>query len=695
MSDWQFVAWDRLDPLGTQLGELTDAFDRTILASFDGPGSGAFQVNRHSSQIGWVRTGTYVKVHLEGIANPAVHAFFIEEGADTVVSLAEEGGEDFKRGGRGSLVYLERAIVDHIQRTANQFSIDAADAELVWDGRRLGRILLDLIEEAEARTPNPLADMTHATWTATTDSAGNTWDIVDGEFRIPIGLDLLAAIETLRGQGLYVVMTPDLGLKAYQDYTGTLRSITFAKGVNIREAAERAVHASPAKSRLLVQGTRKSGTIIYKTSTDASVEADIGAHEGFMRYGKTATLARLEKAGQRQLAALKRASDGATTIGVTVGDGTAGLRGTAGGHYVPFTHYFPGDRVTILVPGIYDTLVKPIDGIVLEDTEAGEYDPSIMFDVPNYIPSIGEAAAGGGKDFGGGEEGGGGGAPSEPAATETVNCDTTPVETGLQYQDTEHDPHDYVGLKAGSGDNEVGSWVWYNHPWSVTGCPIGGGGWDGFHDEEQWFEFTAPADDPDYLGMTVTIDATALTWGESGPLRFPFRIRIAQGAVTSTRFGEGQPLGEIAEGATATIYIPRSHLTWGGANCIIIAPTWQCVRGAFYCNETASFIGTREDGRGNSASASGFSVGDVCALRFVAGQTSKMATDVAAYGAVDGDNTVFTLIGWDGTGTPTATLNSLDVPVGDITFDTGAKTATLAFAPAALGVLLWSYPVTT
>lgn len=285
MSEWTWVAWDKLDPLGTQLGVFTDAEARQALVPWDGAGSASFVINRHSAQAAWAATRNYITVHIGAETDPAVFGFFIEEGQDEIVSAAEEGGEDFKRGGRGALVYMERAIVDHVQRTANAFTIDADKLNLVWTNKKVGRILIDLIEEAQARSPNPLPDLTYD-FSATLDSAGNAWDTVDEEFNIPIGLDLLAAIETLKGQGLSVRMGADLELHAYQDWSPPSSGVTFEKGVNIREAAARDVHATTAKSRMLVQGTKASGTTIYKTSSDPTVEAAEGVFEGFFRGGR-------------------------------------------------------------------------------------------------------------------------------------------------------------------------------------------------------------------------------------------------------------------------------------------------------------------------------------------------------------------------------------------------------------------------
>jgi hypothetical protein len=697
VSSFRFRAWDKLDPLGTFLGELSEnvagqprgAFDRTVSIAFVGPGAGVFKINVNDPQFAYCETGTYVKVHLEASAT-AVGAFFLEEGSETLVSEEEEGGEIRTRGGRGPLIYLERAIVDHVQRTANAFTIDADAAELVWVDKKVGRILKDLIEEAQARTPDPIAALTY-TWSATLDSAGNPWDTVDEDFRIPIGLDLLGAIETLKGQGLHVMMTPELELKAWQDYVAPSSGVTFTKGVNVREAAEKEVHASTAKSRILVQGTRKSGAIIYKTVTDAGVEADIGPHEGFMQYQRSATLARLEKAGNRQLAALKRSSDGLTTIGVTVGDGTAGARGTGAGHYVPFTDYFPGETFGLELPPDFVGATKIVDAITLKETEAGEYDPILSFNIVDFNSSVGESAPGGGKPFAGDDQTGGGTtpAPTEPVPMETLNCVGMSPRSWLRRFSPWGGPVE-EGVLGGLIILNVGSTVAFNSAWSVSACPIGGGSWTGWEDRESWWQFTAPADASDYLGLMVTIDALgAYTTGQVGG----YSVGIYPGAIAAGLFGKATlGIAGTIVGSEVTVYIPRSLVNWGGVNSIVLHPEWECARSFFTCNGAAYFGSPLGDGRGGSGGYYGIEVDQACPVRFVPGQTG-LSTPVSPYGAVDGVNRTFTLIGWDGTGVPEVTINGIEESTTDVVFNRTTRTMTLESAPPERSVLLADYSV--
>lgn len=690
MSQWTWVAYDKLDlALTSPLGVLSDAEARQALVPWDGAGSGSFVINRHSAQAGWCETRNYITVHIGDENDPAVFGFFIEEGQDEIVSAAEEGGEDFKRGGRGALVYLERAIVDHVQRTANAFTIDDDKMNLVWEDKAVGRIFRDLVDEAQARTPNPLPDIT-VDFTNSLDSNGDPWDTVDGEFNIPIGLDLLSAIETLKGQGLSVVMDPDFTLHGYQDWDPPSSGVTFEKGVNIREAAARDVHATTAKSRLLVQGTRASGATIYKTSTDPTVEAAEGVFEGFFRYNRNATVARLEKAGQRRLRALKRMHDGMTTVGVTVGDGTGGARGTGAGHYVPFTDYTVGELITLEVPGEYDALTKMLGGIVLEDTEAGEYDVSVQFDVPDFNPSIGELAPGGGKDFAGdqppGVEGGGPATPTEPAETVIGSCVTFNPRTWLRRVGPSGEELELGGLIM----LYVGSHVANNSAWSVTACPIGGGGWDSWEDRQSWYEFTAPADDPEFLGMILTVDATgAWTSGEFGG----YLVGIAPTACAPGEYDTPTTFATGIIGGTMTVYIPRSHILWGGVNAITLTPSWECARNYFTCNGLAYFGNPLGDGRGSSGGAYDILPQNICTVAFVDGTTGPTAEGVAAYGDVDGVNRTFTLIDWDGTGTPEVAINGVEQSTLDVDYNRTTGTATLPGPPPAGSVVLWKYMV--
>lgn len=245
------------------------------------------------------------------------------------------------------------------------------------------------------------------------------------------------------------------------------------------------------------------------------------------------------------------------------------------------------------------------------------------------------------------------------------------------------------GILGGSISPITGSWVAFNTAWSASACPIGGGSWTGWEDRESWYQFTAPADDPSYIGMYVTVDASGLyTNGDVGG----YHIGITPGAIATGRFGDHVTIAGGVTGGTIKVYIPRNLIAWGAVNSIVLAPDWECARSFFTCNGSGYFGNPREDGRGGSGSYHGISPQTVCPVRFASG-TEGLSGEVAVYGDTDGINRTFVLTDWDGTGTPELTINGLEQPSAAVVYNRTTRTATLDSAPPARAVLLWDYNV--
>lgn len=275
--------------------------------------------------------------------------------------------------------------------------------------------------------------------------------------------------------------------------------------------------------------------------------------------------------------------------------------------------------------------------------------------------------------------------PSEPAVVEIGACVTLgPRGTLNRHADGTQ------SLSGGPVWIDVGSWVSDNTAWAIAGCPIGGGGWSGWYDRESWFAFTAPADDPSYLGLMVTVDASGAT--RSGFVG-GYTVRFYPGPAAEGLFGEATAVAGTILGTTATVYVPRSLIAWGDVNSLVLHPEWECARSFFTCNEIASFSFPYADGRGGSGYYAGIAPTTACTVAFALGTTGPTSEGVAAYGAVDGVNRTFTLIGWDGTGTPTLSVNGLDQSQLDATLNRTTGSVTLASPPPANAILLWTYMV--
>ena len=387
-----FDVWAGDDLLGTSLGELTDAADKRYQHVFGNIGGGSFTINRHSDQYAWVTPGPTTPEPLIRVRRVAggpfayddaryIGAFFVEEGGDTLLSPDEEGGEDAARSGRSVESMLSRAIVDYTEHYADNIVEGFADT-VPSDGQwhilgslhsisygTPGSVLRIFLRDWGAMTPEPIPEVTHD-FSVDVDSIGTPWTENSTDWAIDVGTDGLEVLGIVVNAGLFYKMDPSLELHAYQDHPGTDRSatITFAKGLDIGDAAEREIHSSPAKSRVLVEGQTKDGRRRYHWVVNSGLESVIGVRQGKIEYGASPTSTMLERAGVKYLNDLKTMRDGPPTMGVLEVDGQEA-----------FIDYFPGDTVSVAIAGIYDDLAIEIHSITLVETETGECDTIVEF----------------------------------------------------------------------------------------------------------------------------------------------------------------------------------------------------------------------------------------------------------------------------------------------------------------------------
>jgi hypothetical protein len=397
-----FVAYPRDDPAGEPLGVLTDAVDKEYQAEDDGIGSGRFTISRHSPQAAWCGAGTYVRVWRDAVAGSAVGGFWIEEGADTVLSVDGSGGEDLVRAGRGTIAVLREARVWH--RAATRHGTDAhlqrSKGRWLWRDAHPARPLLRMLEEAKARGCLPFV-----TWDfdRDDDSDGVPWDGDAAErITLEIGTSLLDVVTILRETGLHIVMDGDFGLHARDAYERDLTaSITFSAGVDIRESSERELRARRSVGVALVSGERQVGegddtrdALRFRTVRDeATWEAQGRRTEGFVAYPHTASRSLLGRVGARKLKKWRRLREGPLTLGVLELPGRVAL-----------VDYVPGDTVARSIPDAYEDTAR-IAAVTLTDTEAGACDAIVSF---GDWSRDSRAGRGGGGGAGRGEGGRGG-----------------------------------------------------------------------------------------------------------------------------------------------------------------------------------------------------------------------------------------------------------------------------------------------
>ena len=366
-----FEAWAAEDPLGSKLGDLTHAFEKKVQVVHNGIGSLSFRIRQDSVQAAWCTPGTHIRVRW-GPGTPYLPgSVFLEAGQDAIISDDEHGGEVWQRGGRSALAsYIEARAVMYPTNDVATPAVIGSDGKWVYTDISYGAILNDVIAQAKARDPDPLAALTDGI-SATVDGNGDPWVDFDGDFEIPAGMNIYAVISSLQSQGLIVVLDETLTIRGYGTYGDDLTaSIVFEKGVNIRESGERQVYAKPTKSRVLVQ--RADGT--YQEVTDALTATyetaghPIGRREGFTMYRHSSSPAVITRAGQQFLRKTRSQREGPTTIGVL------------SNQWVPFEDYKPGDKVAVTIPGVWDGYGATIAAITINEDDAGANEVTLDFE---------------------------------------------------------------------------------------------------------------------------------------------------------------------------------------------------------------------------------------------------------------------------------------------------------------------------
>lgn len=372
--------WAPDDLNGTALGELSEAFDKSVRDEDQAIGEGSFRINRHSAQAAWCVSRALVRVRRVAGGPFAyddsryVFAFFIEDSADVALSPDEEGGENLTRGGRGVLSYLQRAIIypnENISGHAAYWADVPTTGDVIFPNKTIGEAFRILILNAQQRagvssSPGPL-DFLTIDFTISNDSNGDPWADTEDVWKFPVGMNLLDVASKLVASQMYLRITPALLLSCYDAHPGADLSstITFAKAVDLTEAAEKTIEAQGLITRALVKGTRKDNRMVYHQSftgpDTTSLEPEYGRIEGYAEYDATPFTARLEKVGRQAIHRAKLQSSGPTTAGVLELTGK-----------VAWDDYLAGDSVTLDIPDVYDTAVVQVNAIIMTEDDAGD-----------------------------------------------------------------------------------------------------------------------------------------------------------------------------------------------------------------------------------------------------------------------------------------------------------------------------------
>ncbi len=274
------------------------------------------------------------------------------------------------------------------------------------------------------------------------------------------------------------------------------------------------------------------------------------------------------------------------------------------------------------------------------------------------------------------------------------------------YGDTDITSHafSYVHKTGGStvtvGSDIEGEVLW---PWADCGSLMPA--WTGETRLELWAEIDLTGGVPDdWLGLRV--GGTGADW-TVGPIDYGTVVgatptgdkmlyNIGWGIPDPTAPGQYTVCGVVnVFDAEWSVFIPRSLLVAGVDNALVIAPTW--IASGWYCQQDLNDPGPGEhrpaiDGSGSSAAAQ-IAANQLPTVVPVLMSGTGKSPWVPGDGAVDGSNDTFTLIGWNGSGTPEARVDDVILAPADYVFDAGALTVTLREIPAAGAAVVFRYIV--
>ena len=249
------------DPAGVVVATFNNLIDHKERIEYNGVGSGMLIINRYDAQAtaANLAKGNIVRVtYAESHSAPLVE-WIIETGDFELVSSNEQGGEDLTFSGRGSLALAEYAILGHQWLSTSHPQLNyPSEGVWRWTGQEWAAIVRRTIDEAKLHVP-PALSMITRDWTDTTDSDGQPFFSMDGQWEIRIGTNLLTAWMDLARAGMgQLEMRPGFLLRAYnamgRNLAGAFGAATvrFADGVNITTEVSREMAARRWASAVLI-----------------------------------------------------------------------------------------------------------------------------------------------------------------------------------------------------------------------------------------------------------------------------------------------------------------------------------------------------------------------------------------------------------------------------------------------------------
>jgi hypothetical protein len=233
-----------------------------------------------------------------------------------------------------------------------------------------GAILKTLIDEAQSGTYRGAIPALTYDFSATKDSAGNSWTanvvLTIGALGRTSILDIIKKFVSL-GMGVY--MDPNLGLHIYTSGaygTDLTSSVVLRYGAHIAGPIENL--GSMPTTVALVEGV--AGAFVEATDTALVSSGYYGRRETGLDYSQVSGDAtQMTTAGNQQIALTELGAQ-AITVPLTHGN-------SADGFYEPYASYKPGDTIALDVPGSYSMSPFAIAALTCKQTAANDYEPSV------------------------------------------------------------------------------------------------------------------------------------------------------------------------------------------------------------------------------------------------------------------------------------------------------------------------------
>ena len=293
--------------------EFTGLLSKELRVELNGTGYVHFSISRGDPQAteANLARGNLIQVTIPEIHSGVLFEAFLESGDFDLLSSDEEGGEELRFAGPGTLAVLKRSVIAYEEYLDGTGQWKPNKGRVVFaDGVTEGHIVNKLIREAQAAgRPSDPIPMVTKTFDSDDDSNGNPWndEALEGSWKVPMGANLYdEVIRLVRAGLLSVEMAPDFELNLYRarGYTRTGSSfgagvVRFVAGVNIADELVRGMAGRDFATHAYIR-YEDGWTDAAKLSGSFPYEQEIFVEAGETDHAATARRAARGEMGWRE-----------------------------------------------------------------------------------------------------------------------------------------------------------------------------------------------------------------------------------------------------------------------------------------------------------------------------------------------------------------------------------------------------------